>query len=1220
MRLKKSAIMTALLSMALMCASEGAGQSSPAVLTGPQVIPPARHDHSTLLRKIKPVPPNPEHDREKALRKVRPLVTTPAQADPVIQTDFPAPNAPATVTSFDGFGVGAANFSVNSAPPDTNGAVGDTQYVQWVNESFGVFNKATGALVYGPAAGNTLWAGFGGPCETNNDGDPIAQYDKIANRWILTQFAVTGGPPYYQCVAVSTTSDATGSYYRYAFQFSDFNDYPKLGVWPDAYYMSFNMFAGGNSFTGPTVCALDRNAMLIGAPANAVCFHLGTSFGGLLPADLDGSTLPPAGSPNYFLDYGTNSLQLWKFHADFTTPANSTLTGPTAISVAAFSAACSGGGTCIPQSGTTQKLDSLADRLMYRLAYRNFGTFESLVVNHSVTANNVTAVRWYELRNPNGTPQVWQQGTYQPDTTHRWMGSIAMDSVGNMLLGYSASSASIFPGIRYTGRLVTDPINTMQSEGTIINGGGSQGHNLSRWGDYSTMSIDPSDDCTFWYTTEYLKTSGTFNWSTRIASVRFSNCTSPAYMLSPLSGTTLSGATATFSWRAGLGATQYSLALGTTPGGSDVYNQSQGTNTSVTVNGIPTAGQPLYVRLSSLIGGSWQYRDYTYTEFSATFAIAASPTTVTGAPGASPTSTVTITRDAGFNSAVALSASGVPANVTVTFNPATIPAPGNGSSTMTVALGASATPGNYSISATGTGGGTTHSGSVGLTVSGSALASSASFVKTDATTQGNWKSAYGADGYAIAGDGTSNPSYGTQNIAGATAIWTNSTIDTRGLQKATNGRLASAWFTFSAFTIDVNLTDGQTHQVALYGLDWDSTSRTETVTITDFATATVLDTRNLNAFNGGTYLVWNIKGHVTITVTNTCATNAVVSGIFFGGAGAGAPSSGTATFVKADATTQGGWKSAYGADGYAIAGDATSYPAYATVNMSAPTAVWTSSTNDVRATQKSTSGRLAASWFTFSNYTIDVTLTDGLPHQVALYALDWDSTSRTQSITLRDDNGNLLDTRAVSDLNGGVNLVWNISGHVIFTITNTGPTNAVVSAIYFGGVPSGAVPTATAAYVKTDAATQGNWKTVYGTAGYNLAGDATAYPAYATVNITGSNALWTSSTSDVRALQKSAVSGRLAASWFTFSSYSIDLNLTDGLTHQVALYALDWDSTTRTQTLTVRDADTGVILDTRLVSGFNGGQYLVWNVKGHVIINVTNTGPTNAVISGIFFD
>jgi hypothetical protein len=430
-----------------------------------------------------------------------------------------------------GIGTGDYGFVADAAPPDTNGAVGAAQYVQWVNESFAVFDKATGALLYGPVAGKTLWSGFGGGCETNNDGDPIVQYDKAAGRWIFTQFSVST-TPYRQCVAVSTTSDATGTYNRYAFTFdSAFPDYPKLGVWPDAYYVTFNIFNNGSTFGGARVCAWDRAAMLAGAPAIQECFPLSTSYASLLPADLDGNTPPPAGSPNFLINFGSNSLNQWKFHADFTNPANSTLTGPVKIPVASFTAACNGGGSCIPQPGTQNQLDSLGDRLMYRLAYRNFGAYEAMVVNHSVRVSGsrnkqVVGVRWYELWNPNAitAPVVHQQGTYAPDSSSRWMGSMAMDKAGDIAVGYSVSSGSLFPGIRYTGRVPRDQLGTLEAENNLFDGGGSQTGSLHRWGDYSSMTVDPVDDCTFYYTTEYLKTSGSFNWSTRIASFKFPGC------------------------------------------------------------------------------------------------------------------------------------------------------------------------------------------------------------------------------------------------------------------------------------------------------------------------------------------------------------------------------------------------------------------------------------------------------------------------------------------------------------------------------------------------------------------------------------------------------------------------------------------------------------------------------------------------------------------------
>ena len=499
------------------------------VLYHPEVFREIKHDISPPLRDIVSLPPTGGPKRVIPLLLLHAPQVVNIQPDPVLQTSVGPLVAATFDLNFAGVGDGDYGFSPDAAPPDTNGAVGATQFVQWVNESFAVFDKATGAIAAGyPKTGNTLWSGFGGGCENNNDGDPIAQYDKAANRWVLTQFSVST-TPFLQCVAVSTSSDATGTYNRYAFSMPNFPDYPKLGVWPDAYYMSFNMFSG-NRFVGARACAFDSAAMRAGTAATQQCFQLSSSFGGLLPSDLDGATAPPAGEPDFILNFGSNSLNLWKFHVDFTNSNNSTLTGPTNIPVAAFSEAC-GGGACIPQTGTKQKLDSLADRLMYRLAYRNRSGIESLVVNHSVATSTGrhgssigSGIRWYELRDPNGTPTVFQSGTFAPDSSFRWMGSIAMDKAGDIAVGYSVSSSQIHPAIRFTGRVPTDPAGTLAAENSIIEGGGSQLRGLNRWGDYSSMSVDPVDDCTFWYTNEYLKSNGSFDWSTQIASFKLAGC------------------------------------------------------------------------------------------------------------------------------------------------------------------------------------------------------------------------------------------------------------------------------------------------------------------------------------------------------------------------------------------------------------------------------------------------------------------------------------------------------------------------------------------------------------------------------------------------------------------------------------------------------------------------------------------------------------------------
>src|SRR5260370_14326233 len=282
------------------------------------------HGLSPALREMIRHSPPPSLER----RPVEPMKLIPLppglvrfQEDPVIQTVTVPPPTPPVSQSFEGLGSVQSGFSVTGAPPDTEGTVGATQYVQWVNTSFAIFNKSNGALIAGPTAGNTLWSGFGGGCQSNNDGDPIVAYDKLSQRWVFSQFSGTT-TPYLPGISVSTTSDAPGTSTRYSFQYSTFDDYPKMSVWPDAYYVTFNMFAGGTTFVGADACAYNRAAMLNGTPATQVCFQQGTSVGGLLPADVDGPTAPPAGSPTYMLYFGTNNLNLFKFHVDFTNPSN----------------------------------------------------------------------------------------------------------------------------------------------------------------------------------------------------------------------------------------------------------------------------------------------------------------------------------------------------------------------------------------------------------------------------------------------------------------------------------------------------------------------------------------------------------------------------------------------------------------------------------------------------------------------------------------------------------------------------------------------------------------------------------------------------------------------------------------------------------------------------------------------------------------------------------
>ena len=506
------------------------------VNNGVTVIPSYHNDLSPAMRDVEPWPVHRLQEHEAA---ENPKISTGLHRDGVdlvVQKGTLlgqlAPTIPGPILNFAGIpfpGVGC-----NCAPPDTNGEVGATQYVQMVNRAYQVFDKTTGASLLGPLDIEAVWSGFGGVCQTNGFGDPIVLYDQLANRWVISQFAGAGSIPTDECIAVSTTSDATGTYNRYGFHIgSNFFDYEKISVWPDAYYMSANIFnSSGTIYLGPQAYAMDRTKMLAGTPATLIAMPiLGPSFPPMLPADLDGSTLPPAGAPNSFVLWpDTNTYRVYHFHVDFAIPANSTFALFGSSPSSPFTELCPFTRACVPQLMGTENLDGIGDRLMFRLAYRNFtgaDAHESLVGNFTVSSAGVAGIRWFELRGVTAGPvTTFQQSTYQPDTTWRWMGSIAMNGQSDIALGFSASSATIHPQIRYTGRLGTDPINTLpQGEGHLFDGAGSQNSNtFNRWGDYSDMTVDPVDDCTFWYTQEYYDTNSSFNWRTRIGSFRVGTC------------------------------------------------------------------------------------------------------------------------------------------------------------------------------------------------------------------------------------------------------------------------------------------------------------------------------------------------------------------------------------------------------------------------------------------------------------------------------------------------------------------------------------------------------------------------------------------------------------------------------------------------------------------------------------------------------------------------
>jgi hypothetical protein len=439
--------------------------------------------------------------------------------DPVLQGPMGMVPTDTTIQNFAGTGMPNGN----GWPPDTDGDVSPDYYFQVVNCQYAVYSK-TGTLLLGPTPSSTIWNGLP---NNSNDGDAIVLWDEQAGRWLFSQFSLPSYPsgPFYQMIAVSQTSDPTGSWYRWEYSFSDMPDYPKFGVWPDGYYMSANRFASGSgNYVGTLAVAYDRTSMLTGATSPASVQKTLSSSNeawSMLPSDCDG-TFPASGTPNYFTymyDANPYHLGILEFHVDWVTPGNSTLGNLLTLSVSSFNSTLSN----ISQQGTSNKLDPISDRLMARLQFRQFTGYTSMVVNHTVNVgSNRAGIRWYELRNSGSGWTVYQQSTYAPtgDTKSRWMGSIAQAANGDIALGFSISSSSSYPSIRYTGRLSTDPLNQMTyAEHGIANGTGSQ-TTYNRWGDYSAMACDPSSTGVFWYTQEYYLSTGT-QWKTRIASFSF---------------------------------------------------------------------------------------------------------------------------------------------------------------------------------------------------------------------------------------------------------------------------------------------------------------------------------------------------------------------------------------------------------------------------------------------------------------------------------------------------------------------------------------------------------------------------------------------------------------------------------------------------------------------------------------------------------------------------
>ena len=515
--------------------------------------------------------------------------------------------------------------------------------------------------------------------------------------------------------------------------------------------------------------------------------------------------------------------------------------------------------------------------------------------------------------------------------------------------------------------------------------------------------------------------------------------------------------------------------------------------------------------------------------------------------------------------------------------------------------------------------------SVALSGTGAAPTSAvtaATFNGQDFTTQGTWTGHYGANGQVIPAALNNLPAYAALNITGAsTYVWTASSSDPRALQKASGSRsrIASAYYSFGAFTLDLNLTDGNAHNISLYLCDWDNYGRTETITIIDAASKAVLSTQEFSSFTDGIYATWAIKGHVRIQVTNVNSINALVNGIFFDPPTTARVPTASVSYVLSDTTTQGTWTGKYGANGQLIANDLTNLPAFANLNfIGASTYTWTTNTTDPRALQQASgsASRIASAYYSYSPFAIDLNLTDGYSHKVSLYLCDWDDYGRAETISIVDAaSQTVLNTQSFSNFSKGVWATWIISGHVQIKVTYTAGINGIVNAIFFG-------PAAVADYSGLQTTAQGTWTGNFGADGQVIANDISNVPAYADLDlIVDSTYTWTTSTSDPRALQiASGSSSRIASTFMAYNTFTIDLNLTDGNTHKISLYLCDWDHYGRAETITILDAATQTVINSQSFASFSGGIYAVWNIKGHVQIQVIRTAGNNAIVNALFFN
>ena len=534
--------------LALLLIGAPAVATTPAAAAEPVVYLPARQDVSPPLRDILILasdnPATPGVLRRVPNRQMLPgagLRSTVDRPDALRQaTEGPLPG-PTVDQSFEGM---SNTFGV--APPDTNGDVGIDHYIQYINLGWQIFNKADGTPASPVMAGNTFWAGFGGACQTNNSGDPIVLYDHLADRWMFMQFTTSVNS---LCFAVTTTADPMGPYNRYQYIFTNFPDYPKVGLWTDeggsqsAYTLSTNNFAA--SFVDVMMAVVERDVMIAGGAAQIISFFEGgtpdETYFSATPSHLEGTILPDAGTCPIFMHNfddeqytnppfdATDSYVFWELCADWATPGSSALTGPTLVdSGVEWDMELCNYAPCIAQPGTGQLLDVLAQQgTGSRLTMRRLTPGADLQYPYLHTVDvggNQAGMRWTEWTY-DGTfpPSLGDQGVYAPDSDNRWMASGAYDAGGNLAILLSLSSGSTFPSLVVTGRAPGDPAGTLRAETTCVAGGGSQTA-TERWGDYSSVSVDPVDQCTFWGTSEYITTTTPFTWRTRVCSFTMPNC------------------------------------------------------------------------------------------------------------------------------------------------------------------------------------------------------------------------------------------------------------------------------------------------------------------------------------------------------------------------------------------------------------------------------------------------------------------------------------------------------------------------------------------------------------------------------------------------------------------------------------------------------------------------------------------------------------------------